>query len=68
MNSSDNEEWRDEWISISRAANEVGVRPDKVSKLVRQGKLQSQDNPYDEREKLVQRVAVYRHFRKPLSQ
>jgi hypothetical protein len=67
-NTNDTEEWRNEWISVSQAAKEVGVNPNKFSRLIRNGILQTQNNPYDEREKLVQRVAVYNHFRKRLTQ
>lgn len=67
MSNNDAIEWREEWISVSQAAKEVGVNPNKFSRLIRQGTLQTQNNPYDEREKLVQRQAVYNHFRKPLS-
>lgn len=60
-------EWREEWITITQAASEVHVSTGKMSRLVKQGRFQTQRNPYDERQVLVQRQAVYEYFRKPLA-
>jgi len=67
MNSNDAEEWRNEWIPVTQAAREVKTYAGKISKLIKQGKLQSQADPLDERVVLVQRQAVYQMFRKSLT-
>jgi hypothetical protein len=67
MNSNDAEQWRNEWIPLSVAAQEVHVSVGKISRLVKNRKFQTQTNPYDERQVLVQRQAVYEYFRKPIS-
>lgn len=67
MNSNDAEEWRNEWIPVTQAAREVKTYAGKISKLIKQGKLQSQADPLDERVVLVQRQVVYQMFRKSLT-
>ncbi len=59
--------WRDEWITVTQAAKEVGVRPGKMSNLVRDGALITKQNPIDKRQVLVERKAVYELFRKKLT-
>lgn len=42
-----------EWVPMNEAAKRVGISPSKLSRLVARGKVQTEINPYDEREKLV---------------
>lgn len=67
MNSNEAEVWRNEWIPVTQAAREVGTYAGKISKQIRQGNLQSQQDPLDERVVLVQRRAVYELFRRSLN-
>lgn len=41
------------WQPLTIAAREVGVSASKLSRLVKEGRLQSQRDPYDERVVLV---------------
>jgi hypothetical protein len=55
-------EEREEWVPMSEAAKIVGVNLSKISRLASQGKIRSQNNPYDERTRLVDLVEVKRYF------
>lgn len=68
MNENENTLWRDEWIPVSEAAKEVGVRAGKISSLIKDGALQTRQNPIDKRQVLVERKAVYELFRRKLNQ
>ena len=60
-------EWREQWITVTQAASEIGVRPGKISGLIRDRALETQSNPIDKRQVLVSRKAVYELFRKKLA-
>ncbi len=61
------DEWESEWLPISQMAKEISVNASKISKFVKQGRLQTQSDPLDERVVLVQRKEVYKTFRRKLS-
>jgi hypothetical protein len=52
-----------EWVPMSEAAKAIGVNLSKISRLASQGKIKSQNNPYDERTRLVDMVEVRKYFR-----
>ena len=49
---------KDEWINLSEAARLLNVSRPKMSKLVASGALRTQNDPLDERAKLVKREDV----------
>jgi excisionase family DNA binding protein len=48
----------DEYVSIQAAAALLGVTRDKVTRLVKEGVLPSEDSVLDKRKKLIPRPAV----------
>ena len=58
---------QEEWITMSEAARRLGISTTKISRLAAKGRIITQDNPYDERVKLVNFVELRKIFpeRKP---
>lgn len=56
--------WREEWIAVGEAAQELRVAPGKLSKLIAQGYLKTKKDPLDGRKVLIQRLQVYELFRR----
>lgn len=56
--------WRQEWIPVGKAVEELKVHPSKLSKMIKNKLLETRNDPLDERKVLVQRQAVYELFRK----
>lgn len=52
----------DEWISMREAARRIGITPTKVSRLAAQGRIATQQDPYDERVRLVNFAELRRIF------
>jgi DNA-binding MarR family transcriptional regulator len=52
----------DEWISMREAARRIGITATKVSRLAAQGRITTQQDPYDERVKLVNFAELRRIF------
>lgn len=50
----------EEWITMREAANRMKVAPSKISRLAAKGKIQTKDDPVDERVRLVEYNEVYR--------
>ena len=44
---------QEEWITMSEAARRLGISTTKISRLASRGRIVTQDDPYDERVKLV---------------
>jgi len=51
-----------EWISMSDAAERLGISLSKISRLAALGRIQTQRDPYDERTKLVDFAELRRMF------
>ena len=56
-----------EWVSMSIAAQKLSTKSNlvttaKLSRLAKRGVIQTKDNPYDERQKLVDLVELRTHF------
>lgn len=51
-----------EWISMSDAAERLGISLSKISRLAALGRIQTQKDPYDERTKLVDFIELRRMF------
>ena len=56
--------WREEWIPVGQAAQELSVHPGKLSNLIKGGHLETKKDVLDQRKTLVQRQAVYELFRR----
>lgn len=54
-----------EWLPLTEVARRVGVSHAKLSRWVKQGRIQSRHNPYDERQTQVDLVEVKRIFNLP---
>ncbi len=51
-----------EWVSMSDAAERLGISLSKISRLAALGRIQTQKDPYDERTKLVDFVELRKMF------
>jgi len=51
-----------EWISMSEAAERLGISLSKISRLAALGRIETQKDPYDERTKLVNFVELRKMF------
>lgn len=56
-------EQQEQWVTMSKAAKEIGVTLSKISRLAAQRKIKSQTNPFDERTRLVDLVELRKYFR-----
>jgi DNA-binding MarR family transcriptional regulator len=52
----------EEWITMSAAAERLGITKPKLSRLVAKRQLETQSDPYDERVKLVNFAELRRMF------
>jgi DNA-binding MarR family transcriptional regulator len=43
----------EEWVTMTEAANRLGVKRNKISRLASKGVIQTKDNPLDARVRLV---------------
>jgi hypothetical protein len=43
----------EEWVTMTEAANRLGVKRNKISRLASRGVIQTKDNPLDARVRLV---------------
>lgn len=43
----------EEWVTMSEAANRLGISLSKISRLATMSRIKTEHNPYDERTKLV---------------
>lgn len=51
-----------EWISMSEAAERLGISLSKISRLAALGRIDTHKDPYDERTKLVNFVELRKMF------
>ena len=58
----ENEDVQDEWITMSKAARRIGISLSKVSRLAALRKIETRNNPYDERTRLVNYAELRRIF------
>jgi hypothetical protein len=54
-----------EWVPLTQAANNIGVKYSKLSRWTKNGRIQSRKNPFDERQTLVDMVELRQIFRHP---
>jgi len=52
----------EQWVTMSEAARTIGISLSKVSRLAALGRIKVQENPYDERTKLVDLVELRAKF------
>ncbi len=52
----------EEWVTMTEAAEKIGVTLSKISRLAALGRIRTQNNPYDERTKLVDLVELRKMF------
>jgi len=57
------EESGEQWLPMREVANMLGISYDKLGRLVRRREIRSQDDPLDQRLKLVELSEVKRIFR-----
>ncbi len=50
------------WVPLSQAAARVGVSQAKLSRMVKQGKIKTKQDPKDERKTLVDLNELNRYF------
>lgn len=56
-------ERKEQWVPLSRAAQEIGISKAKLSRMVTQGRVSSRSTPFDERVKLVDLEELKRMFK-----
>lgn len=54
-----------EWVPLTQAAKDIGVPYTKLSRWAKSGRIQSQKNPFDERQTLVDMVELRSIFKRP---
>ena len=52
-----------EWVTMTQAASTIGVNLSKISRLAATGRIKTQENPFDERTKLVNLEELRRIFK-----
>jgi DNA-binding MarR family transcriptional regulator len=50
------------WVAMKEAAEALGVSQSKISRLASKGKIQTQEDPFDERVRLVDLEELQRMF------
>ncbi len=58
----ENKDLQEEWITMSEAARRLGISLSKVSRLAALKRIETRDNPYDERTRLVNFAELRRIF------
>jgi hypothetical protein len=53
---------KEEWKMMKDAAVELGLKPNKLSRLAASGRIKSRHNPRDERQRLVDMVELRKLF------
>jgi hypothetical protein len=53
---------QEQWMPLTEAAKEIGISAAKLSRMVRDGKVASQKDPYDERRTLVNFIELRKIF------
>lgn len=54
-----------EWVPLTKAAKDIGVKYSKLSRWAKIGRIQSRKNPFDERQTLVDMVELRAIFKRP---